>query len=55
MKRLTHRLRTLMPLVCMLLTLLCNTTRFLFLCLRPRPTLAAENLFLCKQLALYRE
>jgi hypothetical protein len=29
--------------------------RYLLLCLRPSPTLAAENLFLRKQLALYRE
>jgi transposase InsO family protein len=29
--------------------------RFLFLCLRPSPALAAENLFLRKQLALYQE
>jgi transposase InsO family protein len=29
--------------------------RFLFLCLRPSPVLAAENLFLRKQLALYQE
>jgi putative transposase len=29
--------------------------RFLRLCLRPSPALAAENLFLRKQLALYQE
>lgn len=34
-----------------LLTLLLNAMRFLVLCLRPAPTLAAENLFLRKQLA----
>jgi putative transposase len=39
----------------MLLTLLCDGLRFLFLCLRPSPALAAENLFLRKQLALYQE
>jgi putative transposase len=55
MARLTHRLRTLMPLVCVLLTLLCDGLRFLFLCLRPSPALAAENLFLRRQLALYQE
>jgi putative transposase len=38
-----------------LLKLLVDVSRFLFLCLRPRPTLAAENLFLRKQLALYQE
>jgi hypothetical protein len=32
-----------------------DTWRFLILCLRPAPALAAENLFLCKQLALYEE
>ncbi len=49
----THRLRTFIPLIYTLLTLLCDGLRFLFLCLRPSPTLAAENLFLRKQLALY--
>jgi transposase InsO family protein len=39
----------------MLSTLLCDTGRFLCLCLRPSPALAAENLFLRKQLALYQE
>jgi hypothetical protein len=39
----------------MLLMLLLNTVRFLFLCLRLTPALAAENLFLRKQLALYQE
>ncbi len=55
MTRFTHRLRTFMPLVCLLLPLLCDGLRFLFLCLRPSPALAAENLFLRKQLALYQE
>jgi putative transposase len=53
MTRFTHRLRTLMPLVYMLLTLLCDGLRFL--CLRPSPALAAEKLFLCNQLAPYQE
>jgi putative transposase len=44
-----------MPLIYMLLTLLCDGLRFLCLCLRPSPALAAENLFLRKQLALYQE
>jgi hypothetical protein len=35
--------------------LLCDGLRFLCLCLRPSPALAAENLFLRKQLALYQE
>jgi putative transposase len=38
-----------------LLTLLVDVLRFLRLCLRPGPVLAAENLFLRKQLALYQE
>jgi len=38
-----------------LLTLLGDAARFLWLCLRPPTALAAENLFLRKQLALYRE
>jgi putative transposase len=38
-----------------LLTLLVDVVRFLRLCLRPAPVLAAENLFLRKQLAFYQE
>jgi putative transposase len=37
----------------MLLMLLCDGLRFFCLCLRPSPALAAENLFLRTQLALY--
>jgi putative transposase len=55
MTRFTHHLRTLMPLICMLLTLLRDGMHFLLLSLRPSPALAAENLFLRKQLALYQE
>ena len=55
MTRFAHRLRTLMPLICIPLTLLYDGMRFLLLCLRPSPALAAENLFLRKQLALYQE
>ena len=55
MTRLTHRLRTFIPLVCLLRPLLCDGLCFLCLCLRPSPALAAENLFLRKQLALYQE
>ena len=40
---------------CTLLAFLGNTVRFWLLCLRPSATLAAENLFLCQQLALYQE
>src|SRR5437016_10702016 len=39
----------------MLLTLLVDATCYLMLCLRPPTALAAENLFLRKQLALYQE
>src|SRR4030095_6679632 len=38
-----------------LLTLVVNVMRFLRLCLRSPAALAAENLFLRKQLALYQE
>jgi putative transposase len=38
-----------------LLAVLCDAARFLILCLRPSPALAAENLFLRKQLAQYQE
>lgn len=38
-----------------LLTVVCDAIRFLILCLRPAPTLAAENLFLRRQLAQYQE
>jgi putative transposase len=55
MTRVMHRLHTLMLPMGMLLTLLGDGMRFLFLCLRPSPALAAENLFLRKQLALYQE
>jgi transposase InsO family protein len=34
---------------------MCDAGRFLLLCLRPSPALAAENLFLRKQLTLYQE
>src|SRR5712691_7434537 len=41
--------------VCTLLALLGNTVRFWLRCLRPSAALAAENLFLRKQLALYQK
>jgi len=41
--------------MCTLLRLLHATSYYLLLCLRPAPVLAAENLFLRKQLALYQE
>jgi putative transposase len=43
------------PFVSMLLTLAGDAIRYLGLCLWPSPLLAAENLFLRKQLALYQE
>ena len=55
MRRFMHPLRPLTGLACTLLILLVDAVRFLLLCLRPSPTLAAENLFLRKQLALYQE
>jgi putative transposase len=45
----------LVPLAHTLLLLVMDAWRFLLLCLRPSPALAAENLFLRKQLALYQE
>jgi hypothetical protein len=55
MTRCTHLLRNLLQFTCTLLTLLADGVRFLGLCLRPSPALAAENLLLRKQLALYQE
>jgi putative transposase len=55
MTRFTHHLRTLMPLIYTLLTLLRDGMHFLLLSLRPNPALAAENLVLRKQLTLYQE
>lgn len=55
MTRCRHLLRTLLQLTRTLLTLLYDSIRFLGLCLRPSSTLAAENLFLRKQLAMYQE
>jgi len=36
-------------------SLLCDLARFIWLLMRPRGALAAENLFLRKQLAIYQE
>ena len=55
MTRCTCRLRKLRQLACTLLTFLVDGLRFVGLCLYPSPALAAENLFLRKQLALYQE
>src|SRR5262245_30341285 len=55
MLRVLCALHHLVPLTCMLLTLLVDGAHFLWRCL-PTPTaLAAENLFLRKQIALYQE
>src|ERR687895_2058009 len=50
-----HWLRHLKPLASTLLTLLVDAFRYVGLCLRSPAALAAENLFLRKQLALYQE
>jgi putative transposase len=51
----TRWCRSLIRFACMLFTFVCDAWRVLLLCLRPRAALAAENLFLRKQLALYQE
>jgi transposase InsO family protein len=51
----TRQFRHLLQLAMLLLTLVIDALRFLGLCVRPSPRLAAENLFLRKQLALYQE
>ena len=55
MTRCSRWLRSLLSCACLLFTLVCDVGRFLCLCLHPSPTLAAEILFLRKQLALYQE
>ena len=55
MTRCPRRLCNLMRFADLLLTLICDAGQFLLLCLLPNPALAAENLFLRKQLALYQE
>jgi hypothetical protein len=55
MPRLSSLIHSVIPLACTLFTLLLDVLRLLGLCLRPSPALAAENLFLRKQLALYQE
>jgi putative transposase len=51
----SHQFRHLLQLAAILFTLVLDALRFLDLCVRPSPRLAAENLFLRKQLALYQE
>src|SRR5215510_1163087 len=55
MLRLSNVIHAVMLLACTLFAHLLDVSRFLCLCLRPSPALAAENLFLRKQLALYQE
>ena len=55
MTRYPRRLHSLMRFARLLLTLMCDAGQFFLLCLRPSPALAAENLVLRKQLALYQE
>ena len=55
MTRLSRLLSNLILFASTLLTLVVDATRFLRLCLHSPTTLAAENLFLRKQLALYQE
>jgi putative transposase len=55
MTRYLSLLCNIVPLARTLLMLLTDAWRFLRLCLRPSPALAAENLFLRKQLAPYQE
>ena len=55
MLRVPRLLHHLVQLTCTLLTLLVDAAHFLWLCLHVPTALAAENLFLRKQLALYQE
>jgi len=55
MTQCTNLLHNVLCLTGTLLTLLVDVVRFLRLCLRPSPVLAAENLFLRTQLAFYQE
>jgi hypothetical protein len=55
MLRVPRLLHHLVQLTCTLLTLLVDAAHFLWLCLHSPTALAAENLFLRKQLAPYQE
>jgi hypothetical protein len=55
MRNISGRFRQLHRLVSTLLSLIIDAVFYLGPCLRPSPALAAENLFLRKQLALYEE
>ena len=55
MRNVSSLFRRVHELVAMLISLIVDAGGYLGLCLRPSLTLAAENLFLRKQLALYQE
>lgn len=55
MTRCTRWRHSALACACLLFTLVGDVGRFLLLCLCPSPALAAENLYLRKQLALYEE
>jgi putative transposase len=55
MRHVSGYMRPIIQLASMLLKLIVEAVCYLGLCLRPSSTLAAENLFLRKQLALYQE
>jgi hypothetical protein len=55
MLKVPRLLHYLVQLTCMVLRLLGDAAHFLHLCLHSPAALAAENLFLRKQLALYQE
>jgi len=55
MRNVSGYMRHIIQLASMLLKLIVDAVCYLGLCLRPSSTLAAENLFLRKQLALYQE
>ena len=55
MRNLSDLFRHVRQLASMLISLSVDAVCYLGLCLRPSPALAAENLFLRKQLALYQE
>ena len=55
MQKVSDQLQHIRQLSSMLLRLITDAWRFLALSLRPAPALAAENIFLRKQLALYEE
>jgi hypothetical protein len=55
MRNVSDQFRHFFQLASMLLKLIVDAVCYLGLCLRPSPILAAENLFLRKQLALYQE